>query len=348
MLKASRLQAIIDKAVDRKRIFGTSFCVRTIQDLWLGASGNLETHSQFFIASTTKLFVSAIIHQLRHQMKLTLDDRVSSYLNPALLRGLAVVNGVDYFNSISIKNLLAHTSGIPDYFTQESQDGQCLEQALMRGTDQSWNIETVIRKARSIPATFAPNTPKRALYSDTNYQLLGLLIEKITQQSFDDVVKERICDPLGLENTYMYRSPNDERPADFYFGSKPLHIPHAMTSFTADGGMVSTANDLMTFLRAFFTGRFFPVTYLPQMYSWNPIFSPVQAGIGIHLFALPWYMNPFKAVPDCIGHSGLSGTIAFYAPSKNIFVTGTVNQVAHPDLSFRLMVKLILDVSKPW
>ncbi|MFN4769946.1 MAG: serine hydrolase domain-containing protein [Candidatus Kapaibacterium sp.] len=348
MLKPSRLQSILDRAVDRTKIFGASFCVQTSQDLWAGAGGDMKTHSQFFIASTTKLFVSAVIHQLRSQNKLRLDDRAATYLEPEILRGLVVVGGTDYYNSVSIKNLLAHTSGIPDYFGQKGADGTSLQDALQRGIDQSWSIETIIKKTRALDAPFAPNTPKRAFYSDTNYQLLGLIIERITKQPLAQVLQERILDPLHLENTYMYADPTDERPQVMRYREQALHIPHAMASFTADGGMVSTASDLMTFLRAFFNGKFFPVTYLTQMYVWNDIFSPLQAGIGIHRFALPWYMNPFGSIPEFVGHSGLSGTVAFFAPSKNLFITGTVNQVAHPDAAFRLMIKLAMDISKPW
>jgi hypothetical protein len=76
------------------------------------------------------------------------------------------------------------------------------------------------------------------------------------------------------------------------------------------------------------------------MQNWNKIFFPMQAGVGIHLFKLPWFFNPFGAVPSFIGHSGLSGALAFYCPKSDLYIAGTVNQVAHPDLSFRLMIQL--------
>lgn len=348
MVKPARLQSILDRAVDNERIFGTSFCIYTAQDAWTGASGELKPQTPFFLASVTKLFITAIIQQLRAQQKLTLDDRIRTHLGDDIVRGLVVRDGTDYYNSVSIKNLLAHTSGIPDYFQQKGNDGQSLEDALMRGIDQSWSMESILKRTRSYAAPFAPNTPKRAYYSDTNFQLLGTIIERVTKRSLDEVLRERILDPLRLEHTYMYTNPADTRPLPFRYKDQPLHIPHAMASFTADGGMVSTASDLMTFLRAFFSGKFFPVTYIPQMYVWNDIFPPLQSGIGIHRFALPWYMNPFAAVPEFIGHSGLSGTVAFFAPRRNIFVTGTVNQVAYPDAAFRLMIKLTLDTAKPW
>ncbi|MFM8569945.1 MAG: serine hydrolase domain-containing protein [Candidatus Kapaibacterium sp.] len=348
MVKPSRLQSILDRAVDNEKIFGASFCLYTDQDAWTGASGELKPQTPFFIASTTKLFITAVIQQLRAQQKLTLDDRVRSHLGDDLVRGLVVRDGTDYYNSVSIKNLLAHTSGIPDYFRQKNSDGQSLEDALVRGIDQSWGMESILKRTRSLSAPFAPNTPKRAHYSDSNYQLLGLIIERTTGRPLDVAIRERIIEPLRLEQTYLYKDPADARPLPFRYKDRTLHIPHAMASFTADGGMVSTASELMTFLRAFYSGRFFPVTYIPQMYVWNDIFPPLQSGIGIHRFALPWYMNPFGAVPEFVGHSGLSGTVAFFAPRRNIFITGTVNQVAHVDASFRLMIKLVLDTTKPW
>jgi D-alanyl-D-alanine carboxypeptidase len=66
----------------------------------------------------------------------------------------------------------------------------------------------------------------------------------------------------------------------------------------------------------------------------------MRSGIGIHLLKLPWIFNPIGTVPYFIGHSGLSGALAYYSPEEHIFVVGTVNQVAHPDISFRTMIKL--------
>jgi len=73
---------------------------------------------------------------------------------------------------------------------------------------------------------------------------------------------------------------------------------------------------------------------------WNKIFSPLRSGIGIHLFELPRLFNPTGAIPHFIGHSGLSGALAFYSPREKLYIAGTVNQLARPDLSFRTMIKL--------
>ena len=72
----------------------------------------------------------------------------------------------------------------------------------------------------------------------------------------------------------------------------------------------------------------------------------MKSGIGFHLFKLPWVFNPTGAMPYFIGHSGLSGALAYYCPKENIYVVGTVNQVADPDISFRTMIKLTQQIMK--
>lgn len=70
----------------------------------------------------------------------------------------------------------------------------------------------------------------------------------------------------------------------------------------------------------------------------------MQAGVGIHRFKLPWIFNPTGIIPELIGHSGLSGALAYYSPEKDLYIAGTVNQVAFPDTSFRLAIRLIREI----
>jgi CubicO group peptidase (beta-lactamase class C family) len=114
-----------------------------------------------------------------------------------------------------------------------------------------------------------------------------------------------------------------------------------MTSFGPDGGIVSTAKESMTFLRAFFSEKLFPIAYLPELKAWNKIFFPLQYGTGMARFKMPWIFSPFQPLPEIIGHSGLSGAFADYCPEKDMYLTGTVNQIASPSLSYKLMFKLI-------
>lgn len=116
-----------------------------------------------------------------------------------------------------------------------------------------------------------------------------------------------------------------------------------MTSFGPDGGIVSTAGDLMTFLRAFFEGGLFDRSLIEQLADYRRIFFPLQYGVGFARFSLPRLLGG----ETMLGHSGLSGAFAFHAPGPGVFVTGTVNNIARPSRPFRLMQRLVRAATSP-
>lgn len=338
--KEKSLQAVLDKTVDGKKIFGTSYAIKKDSSYWIGASGNISSDQNYFIASTTKLFTTAIILHLKQEGKLNLDDKISTYLDTTILNGLHIYKGKDYSNELTIKHLLAHTSGLPDYFQNKGANGKSLEDEIVGGNDQFWTFEQAMERTKAIKPLFAPGTKNKAHYSDANFQLLGKIIENITKKSYSTNCIDLIIKPLNLSKTYLYLDYTDTTPKTLYYKLNPLHIPKSMTSFGADGGMVSNSADMLIFIEAFFTGKLFPKTYIDDLQHWNKIFFPMQSGIGIHKFQLPRMFNPTGAIPYFIGHSGLSGALAYCSPKENLYIVGTVNQVAHPDMSFKTMIKL--------
>jgi D-alanyl-D-alanine carboxypeptidase len=307
---------------------------------WFGASGNLSNEQTYFIASTTKLFTTSIILKLKSEGKIQLEDKISKYLDKPIMNGLHIYKGKDYSDEITIKHLLAHTSGLADYFQGKGTNGKSLEDDIKNGNDQFWTFEQAIERTKAMKPLFIPGEKNKANYSDANFQLLGKIIDFITNKSYSSNCEELIIKPLNLSNTYLYKDATDKTPKTLYYKSNELDIPKAMSSFGADGGIVSTSAEMLIFIEAFFTGILFPKEYVNNLQEWNKIFFPMKSGIGIHLFKLPWIFNPTGAVPYFIGHSGLSGALAYYSPKENLFVAGTVNQVAHPDISFKTMIKL--------
>jgi D-alanyl-D-alanine carboxypeptidase len=344
--KERTLQAVLDNTVDQKKVFGISFAIKTDNLTWQGTSGDLAKDQPYFIASTTKLFTTAIILKLRAEGKLSLDEKINTYIDSSLLAGLHIYKGKDYSQELTVKHLLSHTSGLPDYFQDKGSNGKSLEDELVSGNDQYWTFEQSIERTKSIEPQFAPGTKGKAHYSDANFQLLGKIIEAVTYKSYSENCQDLIIKPLGLIKTYLYQDSTDTTPKALYYKSQELNIRKAMTSFGSDGGIVSTSSDMLLFIEAFFTGKLFPSTYIDELQEWKKIFFPMKSGIGIHLFKLPWIFNPFSAVPYFIGHSGLSGALAYYCPQENAYIVGTVNQVAHPDISFKTMIKLTQQITK--
>ena len=144
--KEKSLQGVLDKIVDGKKVFGTSFAFKKDGVTWQGASGDLTIDRPYFIASTTKLFTTAIILKLRAEGKLSLEDKISKYIDASILSGLHVYKGKDYSRELSVRHLLSHTSGLPDYFQDKGASGKSLEDEIMAGNDQFWTFEQAIEK----------------------------------------------------------------------------------------------------------------------------------------------------------------------------------------------------------
>jgi CubicO group peptidase (beta-lactamase class C family) len=344
-MNTSKFQTIINKTIDNKSVFGTVLTVAKGNEQWTGSAGNLTNEQPYFIASTTKLYITALILKLKAEGKLLLDDNISKYLSPEIMHKLHVYKDVNYSDTLTISNLLAHTSGLSDYFEDKGADGKSLLQKLQEGADQSWTFEQAVEMSKKMPPKFAPDTKGKAHYSDTNFQLLGKIIEIIYGKNIGSLMQEVIFQPLGLKQTYMYADATDKTPAVMYFKNKPLDICKAMTSFGADGGIVSTSAETMVFLKAFFNGYFFPKTYLPELYTWNSVMFPLEYGVGIMKFQLPSIFTLFRKMPAFIGHSGLSGAFAYYIPEKEVFLSGTVNQINNPGTSYKMLIEIVNSIN---
>lgn len=146
--KEKSFQAVLDKTVDGKKIFGTSFAIKKDTVIWQGTSGNLSKDQSYFIASTTKLFTTAIILKLREEGKLSLEDKISNYIDQSILSGLHIYKEKDYSEELTIKHLLSHTSGLPDYFQGKGQSGKSLENEITEGNDQFWTFEQAIERTK--------------------------------------------------------------------------------------------------------------------------------------------------------------------------------------------------------
>lgn len=300
-------------------------------------------HEPFFLASITKLFTTSIIMQLRAEGSLLLDSPAASLLEPGTLGGLHVLDGHDASDEITIEELLSHTSGLADYFEGKRADGTRLVDELAQ-TDRGWVTTDALDMARAMTPAFPPSTGSKALYSDTNFQVLQLVIEAIDERPYAESVAARVTQPLGLEGTYIFGTETLDRfpeIATILHGKGTFEAPRAMASFQADGGGVSTTGDALRFLRAFMEGELFPRADLDEMTrTWRRIFTPLTYGTGIMRFAVPRYMT-LRPTPEMIGHSGASGTLLYYVPEKDLYLVGAINQLAKRSLPYRAASELL-------
>ncbi|WP_062525685.1 serine hydrolase domain-containing protein [Demequina rhizosphaerae] len=289
----------------------------------------------YFVASTTKLATAAIVMQHVDEGRYALETPAHTLLAPGTLEDLH-----PRASEITVEDLLAHTSGIADYFEGRGADGTRLYDRIVHA-DEACNPDQALAMVRGAAPTSRPGDRRRAHYSDTNYQLLHVIVEATDGSTYADAVARRVCAPLGLRDTFVFTPETLARwdeVAPVLHGTRPLRVPRAMASFGADGSLVSTAADQLALLEALVAGRLCsPGLFARMTATWRPMLFPLEYGIGIMRFRLPRWMSPLRPAPPLIGHSGASGAILFHDPERGLTVAGTVNQAKHRSLSFRTL-----------
>ena len=199
-----RLSQLVAKYDSRRDTNSVRFALASPSRDWRWEWSSPGSAPQYFIASTTKLYVTALIMQLRGEGRLDLDAPAVTYLGSSIMSGIHVLKGTDSSDRITVAELLSHTSGIADYFEQRRRDGSTQIGDALR-QDFGWTFDDVLRITKEqLSPRFAPSTPGKAFYSDTNFQLLGAVVEAITGGTYEDALQERILGPLGLADTYPF------------------------------------------------------------------------------------------------------------------------------------------------
>jgi D-alanyl-D-alanine carboxypeptidase len=302
-----------------------------------GSAGDAVPDTQFPIASLAKMFTATLILQLVEERRLDLDQTVQSILTDLDLSQLHVVQGVDYSPALTTRHLLHQTSGLADYYESD------LAAELKAGKDRRYDVHDVLRMTKALPPQAAPETG-RSHYSDTNYQLLGAVIEAVTGTSSNKALQRRICAPLGLDNTQVLHGTETGLP--IYHKDALLNVPQILTSMGPDGGIISNLDETLTFLRAFMQDQLFTPESAKQMRQWNRLFFPLQYGYGLMRVKLPRWMTLLRATPELIGHSEASGSFAFHAPGPDVYLVGTFNQTDAPRRPIGFMLHALSLVAK--
>lgn len=339
-LKQEILDKIVAQTAKNKNVHGSVFHIESgDKSLSLfSATGNLSPESQYYIASINKLIISFITLRLCQSKTINLDDKLSNYLPNETLNGLLVYNGKDYAGDLEIRHLISHTSGLPCYLIDKGTDGKKNMDLILNGNDQSWPLEKVVREVKKMKSKFIPGSKGKASYSETNFRLLDRVLEIVTNKNIQDLLTD-VFQELEMNNTFVLPSNYANHCATIYFKQNTISIREYWMSTHHD--IASTAADQMKFIRAFFDGKYFSKEFIDELKKWNNIFFPFKYGIGIQKFYLPKLLSPFKAVPELIGHCGSIGSVAFYVPDKDVYITGTVNQTSNPNIVFQTMIKIV-------
>ncbi|MBO0592980.1 beta-lactamase family protein [Cellulophaga sp. E16_2] len=259
------------------------------------------SQTKYRVASITKTFTASIIMQMIEENSLTLSTTLDTYF-PELPNS----------NLITIEHLLRHRSGLFNYtdtaygtdiVTQPATKQQLIDLFIENGT------------------VFEPN--EQTLYSNTNYVVLGFIIENIDQKSYSDAMRDRITIPLGLTNTYNGGAINTSNNEALSYNPESnewiLATETNITLVNGTGSIVSNPEDLNTFLQELFVGNVVSNNSLEQMKADQP------NSFGMGLISLPFYEK------TGFGGTGLLDgfqSIFLYFPDDNVSISITLNGVS--------------------
>jgi len=322
---AAAMQAFVDAG-----FAGIQVRVHDQKGDWVGSAGARKLGSQakpstdgsFWVGSVTKTVTATVVLQLVAEGKVKLDAPVAGYL-PRL--------GLD--RRITTRMLLQHTSGLFAYTGEVYDDGTIAYGIPVVGQEwvdnrfHHYTPEGLVRFALSKPARFAPGTDQN--YSNTNYTLALLLIEKVTGHSYADEARRRIIRPLKLTGTVVPGN-RTQLPGPYAHGyyrytdngvTKVVDVSRMNMSLLAGAGdMASSTKDMQIFISALMSGKLLPAPLLAQMRDPH---GKLNYGLGLFVQALG---------PTCGGtvyqHNGSPpagyGAIMYSSPDGTKTLTASV------------------------
>ncbi|MEU8602893.1 serine hydrolase domain-containing protein [Streptomyces parvulus] len=243
-----------------------------------GADRPIRRDEHFLIGSQTKTFTATAVLQLVDEGKVALDTPIDTYL-PGVVTG----NGYDG-TRITVRHLLRHTSGIAPYSPGMPLDPVTVQPP--RNADGTYTPREVVRTALSLDPLSAPGA--KATYSNTNYVILGMLLEAVTGAPARAAVQSRVIEPLGLTRTF-FPAPGDRalpspavtgyhgaRLGGIYVWTRAQIVEPSL--YGSAGAMVSTLEDLTAFYEALLGGELVSPGSLAEMKD------TAQTGSGLGLF----------------------------------------------------------------
>ncbi|WP_375138026.1 serine hydrolase domain-containing protein [Streptomyces sp. Act143] len=263
----------------------------------------ISTRDRFRIGSVTKTFSAVVLLQLVDERKLRLDTSVNHYL-PGLLPD----------DRITVRHVLSHRSGLYDYtndmFARTVPGFEAVRTKV-------FSYRELVNRSLRHPRTNRPGVAYS--YSNTNFVVAGMLIEKLTGQSVQTAYEKRIFEPLGLRNTF-YVHPGVKLPGRHARGYLTPDTPGAAlvdatrqtTSWAQSAGsIISTAGDLNTFLSALLRGKLTSAASLDQMQRWWKVNGNTSYGLGLRRRTLSCGVSVY-------GHTGaVQGYYTYAFTSKN-------------------------------
>jgi D-alanyl-D-alanine carboxypeptidase len=301
----------------------------------------VRINSQYHSASIGKTMCAAVFGMLVDEGKISYDDKIDSWLEDDILKGLFVIDGTDYSNQVTLQHLLTHTSGVGDYFEGPVKSGKPMLDIISANPDLSFTPEALIAFTRDNQYPIAP-PGQQFYYSDTGYILLGLILEAIEGKSYSDILEERIFKPLDMKDSYLMFY--QDKPADIvgiYLNGIDFSSRNALSVDWAGGGVVTTMSDLLTFMKALKNGMLLSDEVYSGMTDFTQRYEKgIYYGQGMMYFDFSELSFLLGSMTDVYGGVGATGTYMLYDKDKDTFFITNFGALDFAEKGIEELVKI--------
>ena len=308
-----------------------------------------EENYYFHGASVSKTLTSVAIAMLFEQGMIDFNNPINKYLSEDIIKGLHAYKGNDYSDKILIKHLLNHTSGIPDYLSGKSAEGIGFFEYCIKNPEKTWTpIETINWAKKNGTSNFPPGEGYN--YTDTEYQLLGLIIERITGKDYHQVLDEFFFKPLNMYHSSLWLYSEPQKKSKYpltkvYINKTEVSTFKSINFDWATGGIVTTSEDLLVFMKALNENKLIKAATFQKMQEWQKDTKGIYYGYGLMQYR---FKELFFTLPDenITGHSGSIGAFMYYNPTYDIYFTGSFNQSKYKRKHIVFIIKIMDIISK--
>lgn len=342
-IKEFKIQETINSLIDNELIFGAIVKIQSIDkkyDIKISA-GNLKEDDEFPIFAISQAFTAAVIIKLSEIKKLSLDDKITKYLKEKEIQNIIKIKDKDFTKELTIRQLLTNNSGIKDYFNMNvSEDKTFFDDILLK--DKNVELKDICELLKKEEGSFVPGTKNKSEFSFANFDLLGLIVEKVTNKNIENAYNKYIIKPLDLKNTFLVKDNSKNNFIMMLNNNSPIDIPLFLSSINSSAGIVTNVDDLNKFIRGYLEGKLFNTKIMDG--NFNKMEYPVKYGIGVMKYSVPRLLSAFRYIPDLYGYNGCNGSFAFYSPEDKVFISGTINQINDKMLVYKVINKILNSV----
>lgn len=305
--------------------------VKTFGEADVGSGKSMHDKKRVRIGSVSQTFLSTLLLLLVDDRKINLDEPVNKYLS-------FVPNG----QNITVRQLANNTSGIFNY----REDAEFMSQVYKRPLREYQPME-LVNIAFNHEPYFKPGQGWHA--SDTNFILLGMIIEQVTSEKLEDLIRLRVINRIGLKNTSFAVYPfMEEDYSRGYIDKKGSNIPQDITlldpsNMWAAGAIISDTQDLALWAKALYKGSFLTDKMRQARFNWIATGEPyLQYGLGVSKFG------------DFIGYNGgIPGyaCVMYYLPAKDTTIIVILNKFPDSGAAisiFKAISKTVIPDNVPW